>query len=328
MYRFFDHVNSRYAEVKTPTSIEDLQLIGQDMRTYLTSQLEYYSQVLMTDFEINSLKVKSNKGEIELLYDFTIGAQHIQGITESHYEVYNYIQEILKTPQMLKLVDAKIAEAQNTLIDNSLDTIEDAIAGNENYPWDVEYDLEMPNLNHTDTKRLLFWKTGQVTFKVRNIRIHYKDYDIRCEDGKTFANIYLGEESGWVGTTFMFGFDVSTQTLVPSFGDSFPATLDRVLTRLIMDYEKSNSLVDFNKELLRKLRNYYLDEDVTVDRFGRPTIGDYTATDLTVDPVNDPYADDAFRRVKKNYARYNKRNFDREAKKEAEIYDGEEEIEI
>lgn len=284
--------------------------------------------MLETNFKINSLKVKSNRGEIELFYDFTIDDKRIQGTSESHYDVYEYIQEILKTPQIQKLVDAKIAEAQNTLIDNSLDNIENAIAGNEDYPWDVEYDLEIPNLSYEKAVGLLFDGTELLTFKVRNIRIHYKDYDIRCEDGRTFANIYLGEESKWVSTTFIFEFDASTQTLVPTFGDSFPATLDRALTRLINDYEKSNSLVDFNKELLRKLRNYYLDEDVKLDRFGRPTIGDYTATDLTVDPVNDPYADDAFRRVKKNYARYNKRNFDREAKKVEDIYDGEEEVEI
>lgn len=331
MYRYSGSNMAKHTQVKDPKSSEELKLIGQDMRTYLTSQLEYYSQVLETDFKINSLKVKSNKGEIELLYDFTIGDQHIQGTSESHYEVYDYIQEILKTPQILKLIDAKIAEVQDTLIDDNLETIEDAIAGDKNYPWDIEYDLEMPNLSHHKIFRLIFWKAGVITVNVRNLQIHYQDYDIRCEDGNTFANIYLGQESNSVSTTFQFSFDASTQTLVPTFGDSFPEILDKVLTPMIEDYEKSNSLVDFNKELLRKLRDYYLDEDVTVDRFGRPTIGDYTATDLTVDPVNDPYADDAFRRVKRNYARYNKRNLNREAKEakeEPEIYDGEEEIEI
>lgn len=323
MYRYSDHVNSRYAEIKTPTSIEDLQLIGQYMRTYLTERLEEISLALETDFEINSLNVKSNKGEVELIYSVSLGDVEISGTTQSYKKIIQYVNEITDSPKIQRMVDSKISDLQEHLISDSMDIIQSHIEGNATYPWTADYDIEFPHLDYDDFHELVFDGYGFVEVSIKDVTIHYGEYDIHCRDTDNhIIDVTLGEDTEWVSSWVGFVFDPEKQLLVPEYNGCFFDKLDTAINRLVRDYDKSNSLVDFNKELTRKLRNYYPDEDVKVDRFGRPTIGNYKASDLTVDPVGDPHADDAFKRVKKNYSRYNKRR-DRNMRKEQETYDGE-----
>lgn len=306
---------------------EQVNLRLQHIRNYLTQRLEEISLSLGTDFEIKSIDVKGNNSGLEIEYSIQLGSVEISGTTQPHSEVYEYVEEILDSPQIQQMKESKISDLREHLISDSMSNIQSSIEGDETYPWTADYDIKLPNLDDEDFYGLIFDGYGSVEVVIKDVTVHYGEYNIHCKNVSNHSiRISLGEETDWIDAEVDFTFDPERQLLVSEYSSCFFDELNTAITRVVNNYDKSTSLVDFNKELTRKLRNYYPDEDIKVDRFGRPTIGDYKASDLTIDPVGDPYADDAFKRVKKNYSRYNKRRSDREMRKEQEIYDGELEL--